>query len=801
MTGRDSFRQTRRARRTSSMESEELERMRSAVRACIKELTDGDLREICNAHGADASSTLAALQAECISLLDDFVSRRDYSGLYEFRDRVFRADAHAPLLGSPQSHAGLQQFSGFTALDSSRIHAGNTYVGRQINYHSPRTPTPKRVKEPPALLKALEFPQMNLRRMNIEKEFTGTCTWLDSTEEHKRWCEPQSDDSHHMLWIKGIPGAGKSTIMKCAFSKEKASSPYMAIAFFFDAKGCDLAKSAEGMFRTLLCQLLSEASRDMGLPDMVTESEMEYFKKQGWPLTLLKALFRQAVMFRAKKLLKPVVSYIDALDEGTEDEVRELLTYFEDLAEEMSFSYRPRMCFSSRPYPNITIDRCETILLDRRPEHKNDIRRYLESRLSAAYLDVSEVSHHRGLISKIIENSSGVFLWVVLVTARLRKSADHGLHLSMLRKHLSKIPAALHDLFDTMIDQGDTNDCLLPIVQWVLFAQGRLRAIDLYFAVSFSTESLQRVTANSDWKSFDERWLRNFILTSSKGFLRVTDAESTSYMPCEFIHGSVREYFLDRGLRKLDPSLGSDVVAASHARLAQICQHYLGDPISKHHLASVNLHSTDAIEDSDALDPLPTLTDTTDDSDALDPAPLLAYIRDKGAFLHAEIADRNGIPQTDFCNNFAFDTWLTLLQYPRHKSVWRGYFELERDRIMRESNATSLHVLVGNQMESLVQRELQIHAKDDQWTLESYLNAECGRLGTALHLAVECNNIAIIRALTTSGADVDFRSETQETPLDYAIRLNRTDSIDVLLKLGARTASALSPHQRRSTLR
>ena len=46
------------------------------------------------------------------------------------------------------------------------------------------------------------------------------------------------------------------------------------------------------------------------------------------------------------------MSYIDALDECAEDEVRELLTYFEDLAEEtMIFSEGPRVCFSSRPYP------------------------------------------------------------------------------------------------------------------------------------------------------------------------------------------------------------------------------------------------------------------------------------------------------------------------------------------------------------------------------------------------------------------------------------------------------------------
>jgi hypothetical protein len=288
------------------------------------------------------------------------------------------------------------------------------------------------------------------------------------------------------------------------------------------------------MFRTLLYQLVRKTSHDLGLPDMVTRSEQEYFKKHRWPLALLKNLFRQALLFRDNENLQPVVSYIDALDECPEDEVRELLTYFEDLAEGIHPFYSPKVCFSSRPYPNITIDHCETIQLEGRPEHKDDIRKYALSRLRAGYFEDSESNYYSGLVSEIIERSAGVFLWVVLVMAQLRKSADQGVNPSLLREHLLATPPALHDLFDTIIDQDKTSVHLLPIVQWVLFAQGRLRAIDLYFAVSFSTGSLQRVEANSDWKSFDERWLRNFILTSSKGFLRVTDTKPSSYMPCEF---------------------------------------------------------------------------------------------------------------------------------------------------------------------------------------------------------------------------------------------------------------------------
>jgi hypothetical protein len=714
------------------------------------------------------------------------VYRRDYRGFNDFKDRVFR-DAHAPWPGFTQSRTGLQQFSGIAAHDSSRFHAGNSYVENQNNYYTPTTPTSQALNNESqdvlALLSALEFPEMNLRRVIIEKEFPGTCTWLKNTDEYKRWRERRRDDSHCMLWIKGIPGAGKSTIMRYAYSEEMASSFYMPIAFFFNAKGNDLAKSAEGMFRTLLYQLVRKTSHDLGLPDMVTRSEQEYFRKHGWPLALLKNLFRQALLFRANENLQHVVSYIDALDECPEDEVRELLAYFEELANGIYSFSTPKMCFSSRPYPNITIDHCETILLERRPEHKDDIRKYALSRLRVGHLEDSESNYYRGLISDIVETSAGVFLWVVLVVAQLRKSADQGVNPRLLGEHLLATPPALHDLFDTMIDQDETSVHLLPIVQWVLFAQGRLRAIDLYFAVSFSTGSLRRVEAYSDWKSFDERWLRNFILTSSKGFLRVTDTKPSSYMPCEFIHDSVREYFLDSGLRKLDPSLGSDVVTESHARLAQTCQDYLNSPISEQQLEWADLQPMSPVASFDALDL----------------APLLAYIRDKGAFLHAEIADRNRVAQTGFCLNFDFDAWLHLVQFPRYSARGRFSDQIERAMTMR-SNYTALHVLVDNQLESLVQRKLQIHATADEQTLDEYINARCGSLGTALHLAVERNNITIIRALISGGADVDSHCENLGTPLNYAMLLERAESVEVLLQLGATTTSEQSPHQRRKVL-
>lgn len=713
----------------------------------------------------------------------------------EYGDRVPQPADPQPgaSQASTSARAGQQQYSNITSQGASRFHAGNSYVEHQHNYWTPSTfqwPTDSEVQpflEVHALWEALEFPEMNLRRANIEQEFPGTCAWLQNTEEHRRWRQPSYRSVHHgVLLIKGVPGSGKSTIMKHAYNESSSTISQNPVAFFFNARGHGLEKSLEGMFRALLCQLLAAASDLLELSDSVKRSEREYYKEHGWPCALLKDLFRKIVRCHTRRhSSRPLAIYIDALDECAEDEVREMLTYFKDLSEESNLEdMNLLVCFASRPYPNITFGHCETIELEKHPRHMDDIRKYAWSRLRADSLGVSESSNdHHELVSDIISRSSGVFLWVNLVVTRLKKSADHGDHPSLLRQHLLEIPKTLRDLFDAMIHRDGPGEFLLPLVQWVLFAQGRLRAIDIHTAVRFSAGLAPVTSAILRWEGTADGWLRNFILTSSKGFLKTTDGDS-AYIPCEFVHECAREYFLDGGLQKLDPSLGSNFIAKSHSRLALTCQKYF-DLSGKIWCAVPRLGRQGT-------------------GDILDAAPLLAYIRDKAAFLHAEAADRSGISQASFCVNFAFDTWLELaLHYPRPEPTKPVSSQVERAKAMRD-HATPLHVLVDNQMESLVQRELQRqlqrYVADNALEFDNYINAQCGGLGTALHLAVERNNTSIIRALVSSGAHIDFRCENLGTPVDYAILLERTESVEVLLQLGAMTASGLSRHQRRKLL-
>src|SRR5205814_8300926 len=76
--------------------------------------------------------------------------------------------------------------------------------------------------------------------------------------EHRRFVEWLAQQ-RGLLWIKGKRGAGKSTLLKYALqeaTKYPLQNELVVASFFFHGRGAEIQKSSEGLFRSLLCQLL-----------------------------------------------------------------------------------------------------------------------------------------------------------------------------------------------------------------------------------------------------------------------------------------------------------------------------------------------------------------------------------------------------------------------------------------------------------------------------------------------------------------------------------------------------------------
>lgn len=322
-------------------------------------------------------------------------------------------------------------FDNINTQDNARVHMGDVHGGQHTHYHGspPSHPHAREI----SLLDALAFEQMYFRSATIAPAYARTCDWLFSASPYKRWRDQDLMSKHNgFLWIKGKPGAGKSTLMKHALEHAKATYGHEeTVSFFFNARGAALGKSVEGMYRCLLHQMVNQVPH---LERSVPNADRSAYRSTGWPVAVLQDLLLQAVVHLSQQT--KMSCYIDALDEGdNEDQVRRMVNFFYELAERAVSNSLPfHVCLASRYYPKISIASCEELRLKDHGGHDADISEYVHDKLRLGNLQLKQ-----HLSTEIRRRSSSVFLWVVLVVAILNKENDRG-NQHLLSTRLQEIP-------------------------------------------------------------------------------------------------------------------------------------------------------------------------------------------------------------------------------------------------------------------------------------------------------------------------------------------------------------------------
>ncbi|KAF2188900.1 hypothetical protein K469DRAFT_684185 [Zopfia rhizophila CBS 207.26] len=283
-----------------------------------------------------------------------------------------------------------------------------------------------------------------------------------------------------------------------------------------------------------------------------------------WSIESLKTLLEQAIQSLGEF---SVVCFIDALDECEEWQIWDMMLFFEHIGGlTVSAGIRFQVCFSSRHYPHITIQKGLGLVLERQEGHDQDIANYLESELKIGQSKVAEQ-----IRIELQEKASGVFLWVVLVVVILNKEYDGG-RMHALRRRLREIPSDLHELFRDILTRDSHNrDELVLCVQWVLFTRQPLSPEQLYFAILSGVEPEELLKWDPGRIPIDVT--KRYILDSSKGLTEIT----TSGAPkVQFIHESVKDFLLkENGLGSIWPDLRSNFYGQSHERLKHCCVNYL----------------------------------------------------------------------------------------------------------------------------------------------------------------------------------------------------------------------------------
>jgi hypothetical protein len=669
------------------------------------------------------------------------------------------------------------RFKAVTTQDNARVHMGDVHGGQHTHYHE--APSSQHKAKEISLLDALAFEQMDFRSATIAHAYAKTCDWLFSASPYKRWRDQALVSEHNgFLWIKGKPGAGKSTVMKHAW--EYAQVTYedeTTLSFFFNARGTTLGKSVQGIYRCLLHQIVGQVP---DLSSKVAAADRELYRSKGWPVEVLQDLFRQAVLHLCRHT--SVSCYIDALDEGDdEDQVRGMIEFFYDLAERHDSDDLPfYVCLASRYYPKISVLSFEELRLEDHEGHDTDISEYVHNKLRLGSGQLKQQ-----LASEINLRSSGVFLWVVLVVAILNKEGDRG-NQHLLSARLQGIPDGLLQLFQDLMTRVAPDDRFLPAIQCVLYAGRPLTPKDLYIAILASIGELTAQRLTWTWQTVNTGMINDFIISSSKGLLEVDYNESYSrhrgpWWPShdgyvvQFIHETVREYFLGASefenqedelgasknrpgnMSELDSRSPLDIAAISHARLSQICQAY------------IRISHTNDLQQNPQFGPA-NLSD-----EELRERPYLTYSVEM-ALTHANNASDYGRRVSNLAQEFPWDEWIS------YRSVTDPLFTDDLYRI-----DTWLQMMAYEGYHYLLKDELTLSSRRGNGEFHLLINACAEGLGSALHISLRRRNLDCYKWLLDSGADVNMMCKGVGSPLHVAVSKydGNINTVRLLLEYGA----------------
>ncbi|KAF4977269.1 hypothetical protein FZEAL_6157 [Fusarium zealandicum] len=608
------------------------------------------------------------------------------------------------------------------------------------------------------LMESLRFDQIDSRRTTIKTAHGKTCDWFLKLAEYQQWLNPRNQAQHHgFLWLRGKPGAGKSTIMKFIYLKTKRTTRQqdtITASFFFNARGEYLEKSIGGMYRSLLLQLLE------GFPDLqqvFDDTDLVPKGHNGCPsLNVLKDLLHDAVSRLGKRSF---TCFVDALDECDEQQAMDMIQYFEDLAEDCTMKgVRLRICFSSRHYPYIHIRRGLQLTLENQLGHDEDLSKYVES-----YLRIRDQTLVLELQPHLVEKASGVFLWVILVVDILNKENRKGR--LALKKRLAEVPAGLSELFKDILerDTSNKNDLLLSVL-WILYAKRPLQPKEFYHALwsgsmleGRADPEIPDVTVSDA-----QECIESHVITSSKGLAEITKAKQPTV---QFIHESVRDFLIkDGGLRDLWPDLVFDRDSPSHDKLKQCCSLYISQP--------------SVIDCVGGLSPdhnrIEWKSQTAEISKGL---PFLEYASEHVLY-HADAAAK-AVPQEEFLSGFSVSRWIDLAN------------RFEKHKIRRFSqNASLLYLLAERGFSELIRTRLRadprIDVRGERYQYPLFAALAIGNRDAVAALlelpSTVCDGVDIMEGF---GHRQDLSAYEDRTPLSWAAQEGLTGIVKVLLSKGA----------------
>ena len=601
-----------------------------------------------------------------------------------------------------------------------------------------------------ACLESLAFLEMRYRQDEVQDARADSCSWILTHEAYKSWI----DDQHGLLWIKGKPGSGKSTLMKRIY-KEDVTQTGIRLAFFFHRRGVQLQQTSIGMLRTVSHQLISQSAPSRAV-FRARYREKKIFGRHGedwdWHDVELRQLLKSALIVATKS--QAVTIFIDALDEAGEISAESIVSYIYDVHEELQGSVmQTRICFSCRHYPILSRNIGFEICMEK--QNEGDISACVNRQLLAQIQEHKRRSWAddlKVLQSQIASSACGVFLWATLMVPRVAKEYNKGKSLGYVLEMLRRAPPDLTSIYEhiltTLIDDKDREDSL-RLMQWICLANRPLSLTELRYALALDDSAINDFQNSArDSKGFveDDARMKQLITSLSGGLVEVKDHDHSNVV--QFIHQSVNDSLLSGGVEWLGMESGVDFAGQGHHRLTRSCVNYL----KLREVQEVNFLRLNY------------------DQARIKVQPFLKYAITSW-FLHAQEAESKGIGQNDLIQRFEWP-------YTHYFHHWIKMFRAINEHHPRcpELSATLLHTSAASNLQSIVQELL---------SNGSILEEKDVKGNTALHLAARFGFTNVVRMLLDAKANLHAKNIHGNTPLERAASGGHISTMELLMENGA----------------
>ncbi|KAK5630107.1 hypothetical protein RRF57_005822 [Xylaria bambusicola] len=409
---------------------------------------------------------------------------------------------------------------------------------------------------------------MNSRFQDIGLPVQGTCDWLILHERYKEWVA----SDRRLLWIKGKPGSGKSTLLRYAFedATTKFGEKSLMLSFFFHGRGAEMQKTKLGFYRSLLHQMLLYASDTHS--DLLTtfnqrcESQGEPDRGWLWSLPELRSFFESSLGIILTH--RSVWLFVDALDECGKKDAIELASNFNSLLDQVSSgSSQFHICFTCRHYPIVSLNYGLEIC----PEHENKeaIFAYVQDRLPP------RVPY--SIREKVTSRASGVFMWTRLVTERILNLELDGMGWAKIEERINIIPDDLDGLYQDLVKGMTDKAVSIKLIRWICFAMNPLTLDEIRWAVIIDAELPYQSIQQYQSDFVDDCQMIRQIHTLSCGLAETVNVGGNCPPVIQFIHESVYDFFIDKGLLVLENRSGASslAIANAHYQLSRTCIRYL----------------------------------------------------------------------------------------------------------------------------------------------------------------------------------------------------------------------------------